>query len=116
MVAVDFIAPDLARFADDVEAVGRALGDLSGPSRVAAAKVIGDVRAPRVSGALAATVEAIPTALGFTLRAGGTSAPYGAIVHARDPFLTRPLTAAEDEVVDAYEDHVVQQLSSITTT
>lgn len=115
MVAVDIIAPDLDRFAAEVEGAGRALGDLSGPSRVAATIALGDVRPPVKTGTLADTVEAIPEALGFTLRAGGPRAPYGPIVHARNPFLTRALTAREEDVVDAYADHVDLQLSSIDT-
>jgi hypothetical protein len=106
MIDVTLGAPDARALAADVEGLGVALGDLSAPSRDAAAIALGSVKAPRDTGTLADTVEAVVTPLGFTLTAGGTRAPYAAIVHARDPYLTRALTAREDDVVDTYADHV----------
>lgn len=114
MLDVSIDAPDLLPFAEAVEGVAEALGDFRGPSREASSLVLGDVRPPIRTGTLASTVEAVPEALGFTLRAGGPKAPYGPIVHARDPFLTRPLAAREDDVLDIYVEHVVDTLNTIT--
>lgn len=115
MFSVDIDAPDLRRFSAEVEGVAQSLGDFRAASRQAASLVLGDVRPPRRTGALASTVEAIPNALGFTLQAGGPKAPYGPIVHARDPFLSRPLTAREEGVLGIYADDVDTILSTITT-
>lgn len=114
MLSVDIEAPDLRPFAAEVEGLAPALGDFTGPSRAAGTLVLGDVRPPILTGTLARTVEAVPSALGFTLRAGGPAAPYGPIVHARDPFLTRPLTARENDVLGIYVEHVDNTLSTIT--
>jgi len=114
-MTVAFSAPDLDPFAEQLGRVGQALGDFTGPSREAAAVALGDVRAPVRSGALAATVEAVPTALGFTLTAGGPRAPYGPIVHARDPFLSEAITSSEQEVLDAYAEHLDTTLDTLTT-
>ena len=100
-------------FAERVEDIGVALGDLTGPSRDAAALALGDVRAPVRTGALAKTVRAEPTALGFTLSAGGPSAPYAGPVHARHPFLTDTLSARETDIVDVYADYVDQTITTI---
>lgn len=113
MLGIGIDAPDLLPFAEEVEGVATALGDLSEPSRIAGDLVLGMVRPPILTGTLATTVEVVPGALGFTLRAGGPKAPYGPIVHARDPFLTRPLTAREDDVLDVYADHVVNLFDTI---
>ena len=115
MLDVTLDAPGLLPFAEAAEGVVEALGDFRAPSRQAATMVLGDVRPPIRTGTLASTVEAVPEALGFTLRAGGPKAPYGPIVHARDPFLTRPLTAREDDVLDIYAEHVVDILNTLTS-
>jgi hypothetical protein len=106
MIDVTLGAPDARALAASVEGLGVALADLSDPSRDAAANVLGAVEAPRDTGRLDDSVAAVATPLGFTLTAGGTRAPYAAVVHARDPFLSRALTAREDDVVDTYADHV----------
>lgn len=113
MAGVTVEAPDASRVGDSLVEAGEALSDLSEPSRDAAALALGEVRAPVKTGALARTVEAEATALGFTLTAGGPTAPYAAPVHARDPFLTRPLTAREGDVVDIYADFVDNTLDNI---
>lgn len=115
MLTVDIEAPDLRPFAEEVEGLGPALGDFQAASRQAGTMVLGDVRPPIRTGTLAATVEAVPEGLGFALRAGGPRAPYGPIVHARDPFLTRALTGREDDVLDIYLGHVEDTLNTITT-
>lgn len=106
MSQVGIEAPDARAFARDVEDLGAALGDLEAPSRDASALVLGSVEAPRDTGRLDDSVEAVVTPLGFTLTAGGTRAPYAGVVHARDPFLTRALEARAEDVVDTYADHV----------
>jgi hypothetical protein len=105
-------ATDVDRFAADVEGLGAALGDLAAANRDASVIVLGSVDAPRKTGTLDDTVEAIVTPLGWTLTAGGTRAPYAAIVHARDPFLSRALLAREDDVVDVYADHVTDTIDT----
>lgn len=112
MSSIGIEAPDVARFADDVEGLGAALGDLSAANDDASRMVLGSVDAPVRTGTLADTVEAIVTPLGWTLTAGGTRAPYAAIVHARDPFLSRALLAREDDVVDVYADHITDTIDT----
>lgn len=106
MIEVGIEAPDVRDSARDLGDLGAALGTLEVPSRDAAALALGAVVAPRDTGTLDDSVEAVVTPLGFTLTAGGTRAPYAAIVHARDPFLTRALDARAEDVVGTYADHV----------
>ena len=96
-----------------LRAAGVALADLTVPDEQAAADVLGVVKAPRRTGTLAATVAAEATGVGFALTAGGPAAPYGPIVHARDPFLTRALAAREQAVVDRYTDHAASIIDDI---
>lgn len=105
--------PEVLAASGRVEDAGVALGDLSAPSSDASALALGEVRAPVRTGALANTVAAEPTALGFTLTAGGPSAPYAGIVHARNPFLTRAVEAREGGIVDTYADFVDTTLDTI---
>lgn len=93
------LAVDLAAVADEI-------ADLRGTNQIAADTVLGAVRPPRLTGALAGTVAAVVDATGFGLTVGGSAAPYGPIVHARDPFLTRALTDREAAVVALYVDHL----------
>lgn len=104
---------DVDAFAAKVDDIGAALGDLTEPSRSAAALALGEVRAPVRTGALAKTDTAEATALGFTLSAGGPTAPYAGPVHARDPFLTDALTARETDIVDEYGDYVERTIDTI---
>lgn len=85
-----------------------AAADLDDPqvNADAAHQVLTAVDPPYRTGRLASTVRAEHTSDGFTLRAGGPEAPYGAIVHARDPFLTDALAAREQAVIDTYIDHL----------
>lgn len=99
---------------DSLGVAATALDDLTPAGKQAAGVVLGVVDPPRRTGALASTVEADVDALGFTLRAGGERAPYGPIVHARNPFLTRALTARESDVVDAYAEQVDQAVGLVT--
>lgn len=94
------------------EAASR-LDDLDQVSAEAADQVVRAVEAPRVTGRLASTVAAEVDADGFTLTAGGPAAPYAAIVHARNPFLTRALDDRETAVVSAYEDHIDNTVNTI---
>ena len=96
-----------------VEDAADNLADLDQVNATAGQLVVQAVDAPRLTGALASTVDAIPDRHGFTLTAGGRVAPYAAIVHARNPFLTRALTNREDAVVDTYADHVTDTVQTI---
>lgn len=89
------------------------LGDLAGVNAEAAEGVLGVVVVPRRTGRLASTLAAESDALGFTLTAGGPTAPYGPYVHARDPFLTRALAERETALADAYEQHAEQALDNL---
>lgn len=104
---VDAFRRELAASAD-------ALLDLDEVNTNAAASVLGVVDPPRRTGRLASTVAAKADALGFTLTAGGPEAPYGPIVHARDPFLTRALAQRETALADAYEQHALESINTIT--
>lgn len=97
---------------DGLQRLAQTLGDaadaLDDPqvNADAAGQVLVAVDPPYLIGRLASTVRADHDGDGFTLRAGGPEAPYGAIVHARDPFLTDALAAREQAVIDTYLDHL----------
>lgn len=98
------MTPD--ELAADLDRVAQVIGDLTGVNNLAADDVLAAVDFPRRTGALASTGATQVTADGFTLIAGGSVAPYGPIVHARDPFLTRALNAQEEAIVGLYLDHL----------
>jgi hypothetical protein len=75
--------------------------------------VLGYVQPPILTGRLASTVGADVDAFGFTLTAGGPVAPYGPIVHARDPFLTNAINGRQEAVVEAYSDYLGQVVDTI---
>jgi hypothetical protein len=91
----------------DLERLVAAAGDRAGTV------VLDAVRPPIDTGTLAATVHVITTDQGFGIAAGGPSAPYVAIVHAKHPFITDALTARESAVVDTYADAVTDAVDSI---
>jgi hypothetical protein len=93
-------------------AVQLAAGD-ERPGNIAADDVLGYVQPPIRTGRLASTVGADVDALGFTLHAGGPQAPYGPIVHARDPFLTNALTTRQEAAADAYSEYLGQVVDTI---
>lgn len=100
-------------FSRDVVDAADELVDVDQVNADAAQIALGVVDPPRRTGRLASTVAAVSDALGFTLTAGGPEAPYGPIVHARDPFLTRALEQREDQLADAYEQHAEHALETI---
>lgn len=92
----DQLVADLARIAGSLDDV------IVDAHRAAAGVVLADVRPPILTGALASTVDYIVDPGGFDIRAGGSVAPYGPIVHAANPFITRALNDREAAVLDAY--------------
>lgn len=104
----------LDRFSASVESVVDSLreGD-PGVGDEAGSAVLVAVDPPIRTGRLASTVRLEATAHGFTLHAGGPSAPYGAIVHARDPFLTDALEERADAAADAYHAWLTDQVATI---
>lgn len=113
------VTDNLDGLAAGLRSSGEALADLDSPNRRAADVVLGGVNAPTRTKALAATVDAEVTSLGFTLIAGSPRVDYAGFVHrgtrhmrAR-PFLTDALTAREEAVVDIYADHADQALGLI---
>ena len=103
----------LESFTRSVDDAAAALADLDQVNADAADTLVAAVEAPRVTGALAGTVAAVVDRDGFRVTAGGKAAPYVAIVHARNPFLTRAMTSREADVVDAYRDHVTDTVHTI---
>lgn len=103
----------LDRLTRSVDAAADDLVDLDQVNADAAAQVVRAVEAPRVTGTLADTVTATVDRDGWTVTAGGKRAPYVAIVHARNPFLTRAMQAREEAVIDAYRDHVTDTVNTI---
>ncbi len=100
----------LVRTVDDA---ATQLADLDAVNRQAADDVVRAVEAPRRTGRLADTVTAVVDETGFSLTAGSPAVQYAAIVHARNPFLTRALARREDDVIAAYEDHVTDTVNTI---
>lgn len=98
-------APGTDRLASSLSDAAAALLDLDEANDQAGDYVLGYVNPPVRTGRLAGTVREESDALGFTLTAGGPSAPYTPIVHAHDPFLTRALDDQQQVVTDTYIDH-----------
>lgn len=90
----------------DLDRIAAVIGDLTGVNQLAATDVLAAVHPPVRTGALASTIEAVATDTGIDLIAGGSVAPYGPIVHARDPFFTRALTEREEAVIGLYLNHL----------
>lgn len=90
-----------------------ALLDLDQANEDAANDVLGFVRPPVRTGALANTVRDDADALGFTLTAGGPGAPYAPYAHARDPFLARALDDQAQAVTERYVDHAREAVDLI---
>lgn len=103
----------LDRFVQTVDVAAQELDDLDQVNADAARLVVQAVEAPRLTGTLADTVEAVVERTGWRVVAGGARAPYVAIVHARNPFLARAMNARENDVVDAYRDHVTHTVNTI---
>lgn len=103
----------LDRFTRSVDAAADELADLDQVNAQAAAQVVQAVEAPRLTGTLADTVEAVVDRDGFRVTAGGSRAPYVAIVHARNPFLTRAMNARQADVVDTYREHITDTVNTI---
>lgn len=95
----------------DLEQVDAQVGDL----------VLGVVRPPRVTGALASTVRAEPDSDGVTLAAGSPSVPYAGVIHngwpghhiRAQPFISQAIQKATDRIADKYEDHLTEVLSTV---
>jgi len=99
------VTTDADRLAHHARQAAAEVVDLYDVNVDAAADVLGFVDPPIRTGRLASTVEAVPEAMGFVLRAGGPDAPYAPAVHARDPFLREALNDRQQAVVDHYIDH-----------
>lgn len=96
------------------QAAGRDLGRLVAAAGDRAGTIVLDaVRPPIDTGTLAATVHVITTDQGFGIAAGGPSAPYVAIVHAKHPFITDAYAARESAVVDTYADAVQKAVDTM---
>lgn len=101
------------RLASTTAEASRDLADLTQVNQDAGNLVAAAVDAPVRTGALAATVHAAAGPDGVALVAGSPDVTYAAPVHARNPFLTRALTAREDAVLDHYADHVERVVDTI---
>lgn len=106
-------APGAGRLAASISDAAAALLDLGPANEDAAVTVLGYVRPPVLTGALAATVREESDALGFTLTAGGPGAPHAPYAHARDPFLTEALDDQQQAVANTYIDHAREAVDLI---
>lgn len=113
MSSLDATATGVRRLAETADAAADQLRDLTDLNREVGDLVIAGARVPVRSGRLKRTVRAIAGPGGVDLIAGGPDAPYAAIVHARNPFLVRALTAREQAAVDRYLDHAERVVSTI---
>lgn len=104
-MVLTFEATGADRIASTASSAARAVDDLSATVGERAGTIVLEaVRPPIRTGTLAATVRVIATDEGFAVAAGGPSAPYVAIVHAKHPFITDAYRDREDAVVDTYAD------------
>lgn len=90
----------------DLEHVAAVIADLAGVNAQVANELVSAVHPPIRTGALASTVATVINDDSVDLIAGGSMAPYGPIVHARNPFLTRALNEREEAVVGLYVNHL----------
>lgn len=111
-VGVDLDGGD--RLADTLREAAAGLPDaLDGAALAAGRAVVHGAVIPVKTGNLKAhgvTLEASPGG-SFNIVVGGRQAPYGPIVHARNPFITRSLDARTAEVADLYTQAAQDYLS-----
>jgi hypothetical protein len=112
-MGVEAAVDGLTTFVATLDDAAQQLADLDPVNTEAGAAVVQVVEAPRLTGTLASTVAAVAGPNGFTLTAGGPAAPYAAIVHARNPFLTRALDQEEQRIAGLYADHVATTVNTI---
>lgn len=113
MSSASVTAPGAAAFVGSLEQAAAALGELAEVNTNAGELVLGAARIPRRTGRLDRSARVLGSVDGFTLTAGGPSAPHAPIVHAYNPFLTDALTTSETDVVDLYLGHAERALDTI---
>lgn len=107
LTGADRLASTARSTVDQIEELNATEGDRAGTL------VLDVVRPPILTGALAATVHVVSTPDGFGVAAGGEGAPYAAIVHARQPFITAAFLAREDSIVNTYADALDAALDTL---
>jgi hypothetical protein len=100
---------DLDRFTADVDTAGGRLEDLATLNQRQGTDALNRAPIPVDTGRLKESAYVVADRTGYALTA---SAPYAAIVHARDPFFTRALDA--DAYLDDLETHTAEILGTIT--
>jgi hypothetical protein len=100
---------DVDRFAGDLDAAGGRLEDLAALNQRQGTAALQRSPIPVDTGQLRDSAYVVADVTGYALTA---SAPYAAIVHARDPFFTRALDA--DAYLDDLETHTAEILGTIT--
>jgi hypothetical protein len=109
MAGFDTDTGDLDRFAADVDTAGGRLEDLAALNQRQGTETLNRSPIPVDTGRLKESAYVTADVTGFALTA---SAPYAAIVHARDPFFTRAIDP--DTYLDALETHTAELLGTIT--
>jgi hypothetical protein len=99
------------RVADSIGDLSAALVDMSPAADAAAAIVlpIAVERAPRLTGRLAASLRSVVRPTGFSIE---SPLPYAAVVHARNPWLAKVVTAAESDIVAAVDRQVDERIAA----
>lgn len=109
------------RLASTLDAAYADLADLTGPSRDAGQVALGLVNAPKLTGALDRSVRVEADGDGFTLAAGSSDVLYAGVIHngwprhsiTAQPFLSKAIDRAADDVEETYAEHVDDALSQI---
>jgi hypothetical protein len=100
---------DLDRFAGDVDQAGGRLEDLAAVNQRQGTETLQRSPIPVDTGRLKESAYVTADRTGFALSA---TAPYAAIVHARNPFFTRAIDP--DAYLDDLETHTAEILGTIT--
>lgn len=110
----------MAGMTSNADQVAAELGDLAAslvdlsPAADAAAATVLPVaveRAPRLTGRLAASLRSVVRPTGFSIE---SPLPYAAVVHARNPWLANVITAAEQDILNAVDRQVDEQIAATT--
>lgn len=112
-MGVELSAPGAPRLAASLGDAANQVAELDATNAAAADEVLGHVRPPIRTGALARSVHAEPDPLGFTIAAGGPQAPYAPIVHARNPFISRAMREGAAAVREEYAAALADALDHI---
>jgi len=109
------------RFRSTLDQATHQLADLGPVDRQVGQLVLAHVAPPRLTGALASTVDAVSDDTGVNFTAGSGDVPYAGVIHngwpghhiTAQPFFTKAIAQTTEAIADTYEDHIDEALSKV---